>query len=160
MKGIPFSTNFDILLQGGCQMNWKNEAVERLKRYEAMRACLSSLPKELARLEEDAGRIRSAGDAGQEDALLSNRVCYQELQGNLNRAKLWLAGMDKALGVLSRQERRILERFYIQGEKGAAGELAKEMFVDIKTVYRRKDEAIRKFTLALYGGIDSAGEAL
>ena len=70
-------------------MNWKEEAVEKLRKYDAMRQAEQNLPQEITRLEEAAGALRSAGfDAsvatsnrrGQEDALLNNMVQRQELQ--------------------------------------------------------------------------------
>ena len=70
-------------------MNWKEEAVEKLRKYDAMRQAEQNLPQEITRLEEAAGALRSAGfeasvatsnRRGQEDALLNNMVQRQELQ--------------------------------------------------------------------------------
>lgn len=144
-------------------MNWKTEAVDKLKHYEAMRASLVSIPEEIQRLEQAARGIRSAtadgtpvrgGGNKREEMLLNNIVCRQELAGSLENAKLWVAAADRALGVLSGDERKILERFYIYPEKGAAERLAGELWMDVKTVYRHKDEALRRFTIALYGGVE------
>jgi hypothetical protein len=48
-----------------------------------------------------------------------------------------------------------LERFYIKPEKGAADRLASDLNLDVKTVYKRKDAALRHFTVSLYGGVES-----
>ena len=64
-------------------MNWKREASDKLKNYEAHRQSLSSIPQEIKRLESVCAGIRSAatdgmpvsrGGSTREDVLLSNIV--------------------------------------------------------------------------------------
>lgn len=43
----------------------------------------------------------------------------------------------------------------IIGDRYAVEDLASELIIDTKTVYRRKDSALRKFTIALYGVVES-----
>lgn len=145
-------------------MNWKQEAAEKLKLYEAKRKALKSIPQEIKRMELDMQSIRSAtsdgspskgGGSGREDMYLSNIVCREELRRSLDRARIWVSNIDSALSVLDEEERLLLDRFYIHPEKQAADRLAGDMHVDVKTVYRRKDDALRKFTTALYGGTES-----
>ena len=59
-------------------MNWKYEAIEKLKEYSAKRQSLKSIPEEMARLESAMQSIRSAtsdgtpvsgGGSGREDAV-------------------------------------------------------------------------------------------
>ena len=45
-------------------MNWKYEAIEKLRDYEAKKLALSTLPEEIRRLELDAQRIRRATGDG------------------------------------------------------------------------------------------------
>ena len=45
-------------------MNWKNEAMEKLRRYHVMRQAAQNLPQEIHMLEQDALAIRSAAPAG------------------------------------------------------------------------------------------------
>lgn len=145
-------------------MDWKFEASEKLKQYEAKKQSLRSIPGEIARLESEMLSIRSAtadgtpvkgGGSGREDRLLSNIVHREELERALERAKIWVELVDAGLEILSREERQILERFYIYPEKGAADRLAGDLMVDVKTVYRWKDAALRHFTVCLYGGTES-----
>lgn len=145
-------------------MNWKIEAIEKLKMYEAKRQALQSIPEEAARLKSSMSSIRSAsadsspvtgGGSGREDMMLSNIVQREELRRSYTQAKRWVAAVEGALGVLTKEERLILDRFYITPEKNAADRLAGELLIDVKTVYRRKDAALRKFTVALYGEIEN-----
>lgn len=145
-------------------MNWKFEAVDKLKQYEAKKQSLHSIPEEIRRLESAMQSIRSAtadgtpvkgGGSGREDMMLSNIVHREELERSLEQAKIWVELVDAGLEILSDEERLVLDRFYIHPEKGAADRLAGDLMVDVKTVYRRKDAAIRHFTVCLYGGTES-----
>ncbi len=144
-------------------MNWKYEAVEKLQEYEAKKRALRSIPEEITRLETAMTSIRSAtadgpvkgGGSGREDMLLSNIVHREELGRVLEQARIWVRLVDTGLELLSPEERLILDRFYISAERGAADRLAGDLGVDIKTVYRWKDAALRKFTISLYGSTES-----
>ena len=145
-------------------MNWKYEAVEKLRQYEAKKQSLASIPEEIRRLESAMQSIRSAtadgtpvqgGGSGREDMMLSNIVHREELERSLEQAKIWVELVDSGLEILSTEERLIIDRFYIHPEKGAADRIAGDLKLDVKTVYRRKDAALRHFTICLYGGTES-----
>ena len=142
-------------------MNWKFEAIEKLKEYTARKNAITSIPEEIKRLEEDAQRIRAAstdatpvqgGGSTREDMLLSNIVLREELQRRLSDAKRWVDIVDAGLAVLSDEDRLVLDRFYIHPMRGNLERLCNELGLEeAKSVYRRKDKALRKFTLAIYG---------
>lgn len=141
-------------------MNWKREAIDKLKHYEAHKKALDSLPEEIKRLEIGYQGIRSATTDGtpvsgggntREDSMLSNLVHRDELWRRLKDAKLWVSQVDRALGVLSEEEYQVLEYFYIHQAKGAVRSLCDRLNVEQSTVYRKRDAALRHFTLALYG---------
>ena len=141
-------------------MNWKREAIDKLKNYEARREALENIPKEIKRLESAYASIRSAttdgtpvsgGSNTREDSMLSNIVHRDELKRRLKEARLWVAQVDKALAVLDDEERLVLDRFYIHRAKGNVGELCERLNVEQATVYRKRDSALRRFTIALYG---------
>ena len=60
-----------------------------------------------------------------------------------------------ALAVLDEEERHILDRFYIHRANGNVERLCDELHVEVATVYRRRDKALRHFTLALYGVVET-----
>ncbi|MBE6944227.1 MAG: hypothetical protein E7453_08260 [Ruminococcaceae bacterium] len=141
-------------------MNWKNEAMERLRRYDGMLLAAKNIPIELRRLEEAAVSIRRGGTDGcavlsggnrQEEQLLDNMMNRQELTWQLRQTESWLDTMERALMSLPREERLVLERFYIRPEKGSVERLCTELGAETSTVYRKRDKALRKFTIALYG---------
>ena len=141
-------------------MNWKREAIDKLKNYEAHKQALECLPKEIRRLESTYTGIRSATTDGtpvsgggntREDSMLSNIVHRDELKRRLKEARLWVAQVDKALAVLDDEERLVLDRFYIHRAKGAVEALCESLGLEKSAVYDRRDKALRHFTLALYG---------
>lgn len=144
-------------------MNWKQEAIEKLEQYEVKKQSLQSIPTEMSCLESAARRIRSTqtdsirikSSGTSEDVLLNNIVQREELSWSLEQAKKWVGLVDAGLSVLDDEERLILDRFYIHAEKGAADRLAGDLAMDVKTVYRRKDAALRRFTIALWGCVES-----
>lgn len=145
-------------------MNWKVEAIDKLKQYEAKRQALQSIPLEIARLESAMKSIRSAtsdgtpvagGGSRREDMMLSNIVHREELERTLEQAKIWVALVDAGLELLDEDERLILDRFYINPAKGNVDKLCEELCVEKSQVYSRKDAALRHFTTALYGGVES-----
>ena len=141
-------------------MNWKFEAIEKLKQYEAKKQSLTCIPEEIARLESAMQSIRSAtadgkpvkgGGSGREDMMLSSIVHREELERSLEQAKMWVALVDAGLETLSAEERLILNRFYIHPAKGNVDRLCGELGVEKSQVYARKDAALHHFTISLYG---------
>lgn len=145
-------------------MNWKNEAMERLRRYDAMCLAAENIPLEIRRLEEEATSIRStradrnyihAGTSRREEILLDNMMHRQELHWQLDQTNAWLTCMHKALGALTEEEKLVLDRFYMYPEKGSVEKLCQELSLENSSVYRKRDKALRQFTIALYGSAES-----
>lgn len=141
-------------------MNWKSEAMEKLRRYDAMQQASCNIPQEIRRLQIAARAVKSAnpeetsilGAGGQrENQLLDNLVHRQELQWTLDQTKCWLDVTDRALKTLSKEEKLILQRLYIYPEKGAMERLCQELELEQSSVYRRRDRALQRFAIALYG---------
>lgn len=136
--------------------DWKNEAIDKLKHYEAKRQALRIIPREVEQLESELASLKNMSiNEANKNRMLDCTMQRAELLKNLKRAHLWVADVTEALDALDQDDRRLLERFYIDGQSGAAKELAVEFFADIKTIYRRKDNALRKFTIAMYGQTES-----
>jgi len=142
-------------------MDWKREAVDKLKNYEAKKSSLVRSTEEIKRLEDLLTNIRSAttdgtpvsggGGSGRENALVNNIALRQELTRARKDAARWVRLVDSAMDMLDDQERLILDRFYIHPAKGNVDRLCDELGVERTRVYERKDNALRHFTLSLYG---------
>ena len=145
-------------------MQWKDEALEKLKRYGAMQQALQNIPEEIARLKADAAALRSpsgesisvkGGGGRREDALINNIAQRQELEWTLKQVKQWLAIADRGLAALTPEERLVLQRMYLFPERRAIDLLCTELGVEQATVYRKRDKALRRFTVALYGFLET-----
>jgi DNA-directed RNA polymerase specialized sigma subunit len=141
-------------------MNWRREAADKLRNYEVHKQALESLLKEIERLESAYTGIRNTATDGmpisgsgntREDSMIANIVHRDELKRRLKEAHLWVSMVDEALAVLDDEERLVLDRFYIHRAKGSVGELRERLNVEQSTVYRKRDSALRRFTIALYG---------
>lgn len=141
-------------------MNWKEEATEKLRKYDAMHLAIKNLPEEMKRLEQAACAIRSArtdslpikgSTSRKEDMLLSNLVCREELSQALEQARLWVSITDRALGALSTEEKLVLYRLYVYPERNAMERLCQELHLEQSSIYRKRDQALHRFTMALYG---------
>lgn len=143
-------------------MDWKTEAVEKLRRYGAMKAALVHLPMELARAENQADALHGAstdkvavkksGNNG-ENRMLDNLVLRQELSWALEDAKYWVQVTEGALKTLNETQKTILDRMYICPDGGAVQDLCQQLDAEQSSIYRWKEEALRRFTLSLYGAL-------
>ncbi len=141
-------------------MNWRDAAMEKLRRYDGMRRALGNIPEEIRRLKEEARAIRGSacdciavrgGGGHREDALIDNLVKRQELEWTLKRVKHWLFVADRGLDALLPDEKLVLQRLYLHPEKGALERLCDELGVEQSSIYRKRDQALQRFTTALYG---------
>ena len=145
-------------------MDWKQEAADKLMQYEARRQSLENIPAEIRRLELDYTSLRSStadavpahgNGSRREDAMLTNIVRRKELARQLESAKAWVALTDVGLAALDEEDKLVLDRFFVHRRKGACEQLCEELDREKAQVYRRRDRALRRFTLALYGGLES-----
>lgn len=145
-------------------MEWKYEAIEKLKMYEARKASLESIPAEIHRLELEYANIRSAttdatpvqgGGGRREDQMLSNIVRREELARQLASAQAWVKMVDGGLACLDDEERLVLDRLYLHRQRGSFDRLMDELGLEKSQVYSRREKALRHFTIALYGGMES-----
>lgn len=145
-------------------MDWKKEAADKLRCYEAKKGSIGRAVEEIKRLDDEMTRARSAtldsipvrgGSSTWEDRLINNIAHQEELKLAIREARRWVKIVDGGLAALDEQERLVLERFYICRGKGNVERLCGELGVEQATVYRRRDSALRHFTLALYGVVET-----
>ena len=143
-------------------MDWKAMAIEDLKAYDARRQALETLSRRITEIDAalssirssgnmSAVRVKESGSGSKEDVLIDRVARKDELLRELERTKAWVGFVGRALSVLSEDEQLILGRFYVNPAKGNADRLCEELAVEKTALYKRKDAALRKFTLARYG---------
>lgn len=117
-------------------MDWKREAEENLRLYRKRKEALSAMSMELAGLTgsdpEDAAR-------------------RGELTQLRDRTAIRVALVERGLENLNGEDRMLLEKCYIDPMPGRVEWLCCELECEHATVYRRRDRALRNFTLGMYG---------
>lgn len=146
-------------------IDWKYAAREKLRDYEALLNAIESIPQEIEVLRLQAESIKSTdlekdrvqgGDAGREDQLLSNIQKRGELERMLIQARARAALVVTALEALSEDDRRLLEIMYVHQERGKVTRAMLEFNLqDSRSVYKRLDKAMARFTVAYYGCTES-----
>lgn len=144
---------------------WKFKAIDRLKDYAAQKASVINLTEEISRLEMEAYSIKSAtsdgtpvkgGGSGREERLLSNIVQREEYSLMRDRARLSVGMVDRGMSILSVEEKHLLDRMYIDRERGDTTRLMNELGLhEVSSLYKRVNKALRRFTIALYGCTES-----
>lgn len=138
--------------------------MEKLRRYDVMRQALRNIPEEIERLKAEATALRSAstdsffirGSGGrQEDARINNIIKRQELEQALRQVRHWLAVTERGLLALDEEQRTILQRLYLYPQKGAIERLCSELGLEQSSVYRKRDQALHRFTAAIYGFLET-----
>ena len=138
-------------------------AINRLRDYPARKISLDTIPGQIEALEMQYVSIKSATTDGEpvkgggncrEEILVENILKRETLKRNLEIAEREVEITENALGVLTKDERRVLELFYIQRQGNYIDRLCEELCVERSQIYRKKDEALRKFCLAICGVVD------
>lgn len=138
--------------------------MEDLENYERRRLAIRNLEERIEVLRQRFESTRGArldgtgyqpGTAQVEEALVENIAERERLQENLTQAKRMVQVVERGLAALPEEKRRVLEHFYKRDGQGKAIRASLEMHVDRATVYRMRDEALREFTLAMYGVVES-----
>lgn len=145
-------------------MDWKREAADKLRCFEAKQGSIERAGAELRRLEKEAYAIRGAGidrapvrggGNRREDAMINNIMRREELRRAIEDTSCWVSIVAGALEVLSNDERLILDRFYMHRAKGNVEKLCGELHLEKTRVYELREAALRRFTYALYGVLET-----
>lgn len=144
--------------------NWCVFAIQRLRDYEGRLTAAENLTEQINSLNDRLTAIRSAvtdstpvqggNENKREQMLISNISMRDELQKNLEAVKSEISITEKALATLTKVEKDILHRFYINRAKGYVQRLCDELYISKTELYRQKDIALKKFTMACYGIVE------
>ena len=135
-------------------------ALDRLRSYNTMCVAAENLRGQIKLLKLHQERLHAVrtdrvvvcGQAdGREDKLLDNILHRQELEASLESTLQWIHITQRALGVLENEELMILRKLYIQERPGTIAQLCQLLMVEKSSIYRKRDKALEKFTMALFG---------
>ena len=77
---------------------------------------------------------------------------YREKLKNLSKS---LAAIELGLSVMDDYEKDLLNAFYVYGLKDAADSLSAKYYKERAQVYRDRMEALKKFTRAVFGVVET-----
>lgn len=145
-------------------VNWCVFSIQRLRDYENRKAAIDNITEQIKLLEEkftairssttDATPVKGGNENKREEMLIHNIATREELQKNLDITIHEVELIEKGLAALTEDEKRILERFYINRSKGYVERLCDELFISKTELYRQKEEALKKFTMVCYGIVE------
>ena len=141
---------------------YQNNAIKDLQNYELKKTSVEGMQERIKELE--ARFIKLGGASGEpvqggasksEDNLANNIDERNRLTTNIESVERHIARVERGLAALDRDERLVLEKFYINRPSRYLDWLCDNLHCEQATVYRIKDRAIYKFTLAMYGLVDA-----
>ena len=145
-------------------MKWKQEAIEKLRKYNLLLSARVNIPEEIARLESEACSIKSAtadgtpvqgGGNKREDRILDNIMAREELQLQYKRNEREIHAIERGIAALNEEERRVLKEMYMTSDKGGKERLMRELnLTDETSLYKKAKRILYRFTLAMYGYMD------
>ena len=143
-------------------MKYTDWLIPRLRSLENERRALVNIPERIRMLEMDFGAIRAATTDGdpvsggtnrREEMLLENIAERDELKRNLAVTRREVRQIEGALDTLSREERAVIEKFYIDRPPDHISRLCEELHIEKAQIYRIKDRAMIHLARQLFGQV-------
>lgn len=146
----------------GENMNWKAESAKELKTYPQRKEAVENIKKRIKILDEQFKSLKGisvgepvmGGASRQEDKWLDNISERARLSFSLEIAEALVELTEKGLSVLDDKERQILEGFYMQRADNHVEKLCDRFHLEKTRLYELKDNALKKFTTAMYGTVE------
>lgn len=143
-------------------MNWKAEAIKDLKTYPQRLKSVQSLKERIILLNEQFVSLKGistsepvkGGLSRQEEKMLDNIAERQRLEFSLKVVESLVELTEKGLAELDAKERKVLDGFYIKPVDNHVNVLCEQMHFEKSRLYEIKDNALRKFTIAMYGTVE------
>ena len=145
-----------------CDLRWDKELEFKLKDLPLKIKAMNNLEERIKYLEESKYLIKpintdsipaSGGITKQEDVLVNKLVEIEELKKNLEFTEKEVEWMKKGLLVLTDIEKEVINKLCLDRVK--VRKICEELGYEKSQIYRIKDQAIYKMTIALYGTIYS-----
>ena len=135
-------------------MDWKMCAIEDLRRYKFIKVGIINSKERLAII--NAGLKGSFLTSKKESSpknpdFMNSIVEVNKLRQNISSAQNMTKLIERALASLTDEEREILDKCYMENNPKSTSILSKELGFSSRSLYRVRDEALAKFTLAMYG---------
>lgn len=144
-------------------MDYKQIAMDDLRKHKYRKQSLEHLSQRIAALNSrlcsipspQLDGIPSQGISNRGEERVINILAEIERLGYARKSVQQLVELvDKGLSGLSKAERMVLEKFYIDRPVGHVEFLMEELNFEQRNIYKIKDRALQKFTISMYGILD------
>lgn len=143
-------------------MDWKTEAIKDLKAYPQRKDAIENLKTRIKLLEEKLVSLKGisieepvkGGMSHQEERWIDNITEREKLEFSLYIAEEMVGLTERGLSVLDEREMQVIRGLYIEPCSAGVDFLCDTLHMAKSSLYRLKDEALRKFTLAEYGAVE------
>ena len=141
-------------------ITYKQYVLQRLADYDAARFALLTIPerRETLRLKRETLKTKltdsepvSGGGNRTEDAWITSLAEDAYLEARYHAAEREVQDVEKLLGLLEPQDRRIVERSCIRRHAGDIDELCDELGYERAAVYRMRDAALKRLARMMTG---------
>ena len=123
------------------------KTAQRLRRYRETAAAAAVLEEKMAGLRETAAAYRRIKAGAAERAHL--RASYRQTATQLGLCRTVTRQVERALAELNAEERQVLTDMLIAPVPMAADHLCEKLNVEMATVYRRRQSALKKMAALL-----------
>lgn len=139
-------------------MDWKICAAEDLRRYRHMKLGIKGAKERLKTIRLSARGLRNSLHKTylKTDTEYVNMIVESErLNANIKLCENLLGLIERGLNSLTEEERAVLEKFYMTPGAPNLIKLKTRFGYESRSIYRLRDTALEKFTLAMYGICES-----
>lgn len=146
-------------------MNFKPLACQNLRDYKLVKAGVKNLKDKIDELQDKVDDIRveynpergmggGSSTTSEEERLLYAQDEIAALKPVLNYKRREVERIERALGVLTSEQRLILSRFHIDRPEKHIEVLCEELHLEKSQVYERHEVALRAFVKAMYAMVE------
>lgn len=145
-------------------MNWQKEAINDLRCHEKRKAAMESLADEIRELRSRTyGSSAPAADAvpvqGGTSTAEGRWIAAIDELGRKKEAyritKRQVDAVERGLAVLDEQQRMVLNVFFVNRVQGGADYLVEKLNLERTRIYELRETALRNFTIARYGVVET-----
>lgn len=143
-------------------MDWQKEAINDLRKYLSHKNSIDTMNEKIEMLKVRAERLGGSsnstpvqGGGNKPEDTLANCIAEKiRLEENVVIAKRFVDMVERGLKYLTDDERTVLNLFYINRPTNHIERACDALHCEKSTVYRIKDSALYKFTVAMYAIVD------
>ena len=135
-------------------MDWKICAIDDLRRYKQMKVGVLNSKDRLRLVSQAATSPRSSlskQNPANNPNLINAIVEKEKLNSNIKSVEKLLKLIERGLDSLNDEDRTLLEKFYMSDSPAKIRHLSDEFGYEPRSLYRKRERALARFTLAMYG---------